>query len=82
MSEMRDFSRRKLFTAMKWNRDAQSLEQLFALKSIITEIEQLQQQLPAVQDSSLVSDLAKLAQLKEQVSQLLAMTCLYTTLLF
>ena len=39
MSELRDFSRRKLFQAIKWNQDADSLDRLMVFKIILTEID-------------------------------------------
>ena len=64
-SEMRNLSRRNLFQAMKWNRNAESLETLMVLKSILTEIEQIEMECRSKDDRN--SGLKTICDLKEKV---------------
>ena len=63
MSELRDFSRRKLFQAMKWNQDADSSDRLMVFRTILTEIDGMY--FPSKEDSN--TGLRKLLDLKAKV---------------
>ena len=64
MSELRDFSRRKLSQAIKWNQDADSLDQLMVFKIVLTEIDGMC--FPSKEDSN--TGLQKLLDLKAKVA--------------